>query len=341
MDLQAAGVAVGDNGWGSFDDMLWAITCYFNPAGWKRRLYNYRVFRERLNAPLVTVELSFGGRFSLGPGDADVLVQLDDGDVLFQKERLLNVALGSLPAECSEIAWIDADIVFGFDDWERRTREALQRYAMLHMFSERFDLLPESLPEEIPGWSRPADRISLGARFCRGEITTADLWPKNPRMRGTAWGLAWAARREVFDRHGFYDACVLASGDVALFCAAIGAVDAGLLREKMNEASYKHYVEWAVPFSETVQGSLGYIEGPIFHLWHGATEHRRYSTNVTELRDLDFDPASDIALTAQGCWRWNSDKPELHAHVRQYFRDRNEDGDLRLPAPLETTSNRE
>ena len=38
---------------------LWAITCYFNPVGYRRRLENYRMFRQRLKVPLVAVELSF------------------------------------------------------------------------------------------------------------------------------------------------------------------------------------------------------------------------------------------------------------------------------------------
>jgi hypothetical protein len=55
--------------------MLWAITSYFNPAGYRTRLENYRRFRAHLTVPLVTVEASFDGRFELGPADADILVQ--------------------------------------------------------------------------------------------------------------------------------------------------------------------------------------------------------------------------------------------------------------------------
>jgi hypothetical protein len=54
---------------------FWAITCYFNPAGYRRRLENYRTFRQRLKVPLVAVELSFGEEFQLASGDADILVQ--------------------------------------------------------------------------------------------------------------------------------------------------------------------------------------------------------------------------------------------------------------------------
>src|SRR5262245_42591250 len=79
---------------------LWAITSYFNPAGYRNRRENYRLFRERLAVPLVTVEWARDGRFALGPEDAEVLVQVSGGDVLWQKERLLNVALRHLPDDC-------------------------------------------------------------------------------------------------------------------------------------------------------------------------------------------------------------------------------------------------
>ena len=64
---------------------LWAITSYFNPIGYRRRPANYRLFRERLNVPLVTVELAYGPDFELTQSDADILVQLRGEDVLWQK----------------------------------------------------------------------------------------------------------------------------------------------------------------------------------------------------------------------------------------------------------------
>ena len=76
---------------------FWAITCYFNPIGYRRRLENYRVFRQRLKLPLVAVELSFDKRFELAAGDAEILVQVHSPSILWQKERLLNVALKSVP----------------------------------------------------------------------------------------------------------------------------------------------------------------------------------------------------------------------------------------------------
>ena len=88
------------------------ITSYFNPMRSRRRLANYRTFRSRLNAPLFTVELSFDGRFELTPSDADHLIQLSGGDIMWQKERLLNIALGAVPGDVEDVAWIDCDLVF-------------------------------------------------------------------------------------------------------------------------------------------------------------------------------------------------------------------------------------
>ncbi|HEY8118550.1 MAG TPA: hypothetical protein VIE91_04865, partial [Methylophilaceae bacterium] len=58
------------------DQPFWAVTSYFNPAGWQRRRHNYNTFRHHLSIPLLTVEFSSDGQFELGPQDADLLIQI-------------------------------------------------------------------------------------------------------------------------------------------------------------------------------------------------------------------------------------------------------------------------
>ena len=130
-------------------DKFWAITSYFNPIGYKNRLKNYRFFRQRLAMPLVAVELSFGGGFQLQPGDADALIQVHDGDVLWQKERLLNIALAAVPDECDKIAWLDSDVLFEDSDWVERAGRLLEQFALVQLFESRYDLPPNSLPEHV------------------------------------------------------------------------------------------------------------------------------------------------------------------------------------------------
>ena len=303
---------------------LWAITCFFNPAGYRRRVQNYRWFREKLSVPLITVELSFNGQFTLGPADADILVQLTQGDIMFQKERLLNIALKRVPIDCSAIAWLDCDVVFASRDWPEQTLKALERFAIVQLFSERFDLPPDIGPQAIPEWNAPCDRPSLMAMIASEGLRASDFHQEHfPRY--SAWGLAWAAPRELLAKHGLYDACVLTNGDGAIFGAGFGVEESRFLRWRMNDASLRHYLEWAKPFSADVGGKIGYIEGGLFHFWHGGLAERRYGKCLLELQELGFDPFTDIAATEEGTWRWASEKPELHAHVKEYFWSRKED----------------
>ena len=104
---------------------LWAITSYFNPAGYQRRLANFRQFRERLAVPLVAVELAYGPDSQLKQGGQDVM---------WQKERLLNLALQSLPDGCKNVAALDCDVIFGTDDWPERATQALRRSVILQPY---------------------------------------------------------------------------------------------------------------------------------------------------------------------------------------------------------------
>jgi hypothetical protein len=304
---------------------LWAVTCFFNPARCKRRTQNYRWFREQLITPLITVELTFDGQFALRREDADILIQLDQGDILFQKERLLNIALQRVPSSCKGIAWVDCDVIFSSNDWAARTMEALERFVMVQPFSHRYDLPPDCGPEAIPACDKTC-RQSVMAKLAQAEMAGADFEKEHPLSGKPAWGLVWAARNDILRQHGLYDACVFNGGDVAVFCAGFGTMESPFMRRRMNAPSFRHYLEWATPFYDSVRGKVGYIDGRIFHLWHGSMAERRYEWCRRELRDLGFDPFTDIAKTEQGTWRWSSDKPALHARVREYFRSRHDDG---------------
>jgi hypothetical protein len=305
---------------------LWAITCYFNPVGYQRRLQNYNTFRRNLNVPLVTVELAYRDGFELPADAADVLIRLRGGHVLWQKERLLNLALEALPANCNAVAWLDCDIVFEDDDWADRASRALDRYPMLQPFERVYEPSAE-------GWDG-ARRIAVDARpgysvahlLARGEVTPEFLRGIiRVNQRGTA-GLAWVARREVLDRDGFYDACVMGSGNRAMLGGALGKPADAIHFLRMGPRWAEHYLAWAERHAERVGADIGCVEGSLIHLWHGDLEHRRYQDRHCDFSAYGYDPSTDVTLDDSGCWRWNSEKREMHAFVAQYFRERREDG---------------
>ena len=122
---------------------MWAVTAYYNPARFKRRLANYKLFYANLRAPLVTVELSFDDHFELTDDDADVLIQISGGAVLWQKERLLNLAVKSVPPDVKNVVWIDCDVVFERQDWMDEAERLLDTFNVVQPFSEVVDLKPD------------------------------------------------------------------------------------------------------------------------------------------------------------------------------------------------------
>jgi hypothetical protein len=307
--------------------MLWAMTSYFNPAGFQRKLDNYLMFRRHLTVPLTCVELSFTGAFDLHPGDAETLIQIRGQAVLWQKERLLNIALQAVPASCEGIAWVDCDVIFEKADWPALALRALRDYPLIQLFRTRCNLARTAGSELIDLSRIDSQPVSLGYKLATGAATPDDLRRSAaPLTQGSTAGLAWAARRDLLARLGLYDACILGSTDRIMASAAIGEFDYGRDAIQMNARQLIHYRSWGESFFREIQGKVGYIDGRAFHLWHGTLENRRYRERHEGLRRYAFDPFTDIALDTTGCWRWNTEKPNMHAYIRRYFEERDEDG---------------
>jgi len=307
-------------------DNLWAITSYFNPVGYQRRLANYRVFRQHLAVPLVTVELSFDGSFQLQPEDAEILVQLERGAVLWQKERLLNVALKSLPASCDKVAWVDCDVVFANKEWAERASAALDQFPLVHLFHERHEVPKDSAPDQLGSWETYRTSHSAVYQIVAGKTTLEELSiPGGLLTRRSTNGLAWASRRDVLEEHGLYDAFIVGGGDRAMLCAALGEFNRLALARDLNARRTEHYLAWATSYFDRIRAGVGYIPGNVLHLWHGDLTDRRQRERHHQLAQFDFDPFTDIAVAASGAWRWNSGKRDLHAFVQRYFESRKED----------------
>jgi hypothetical protein len=300
---------------------FWAITSYWNPVRYKRKYVNYRLFRERLEIPLVAIELALGTDFELGKDDADLLVQMRGGDILWQKERLLNAALQALPDSCHYVAWVDCDIIFETTDWPRRTRQLLEHATLVQLFSHVYRMPPSWKPKH----QMPADAELLYSApyLIASGMPVATCMGSPASQIACSPGYAWAAPRQLLANYRLYDACVIGGADAAIARAAYGRFDDAMRLQPLNQ---RHFLAWAQPFYKAINSNVAFVEGKIFHLWHGKTEHRRYRARNEEFRRFQFDPFTDIAARRNEPWRWNSDKHEMHDYVREYFASRREDG---------------
>jgi hypothetical protein len=182
---------------------LWAITAFLTPAGYTRRLKNYRLFRRHLSVPLITVELSFNRRFELATGDSEILVQLHGGDVMWQKERLLNLALQHLPSACDTVAW-RLRCHLG----QRRLGRPGPACARQRCARPAVRETARPCPRRGPGhfgasWDAEPTAFSVAHRLATGHVGLEAFRGNELIIRFSCCiGLAWAIRREVLDVHG-------------------------------------------------------------------------------------------------------------------------------------------
>src|ERR1700733_2372345 len=305
---------------------MWAITSYYNPVRYKRRLSNYRVFRANLGVPLVAVELSFDGQFELTEKDADILLQISEGAVLWQKERLLNLAIKAVPP-ASSIAWIDCDAIFERSDWVNETKEKLESSNVVQLFSDQVDLGPEDHKTNFEDHNIPPSGHGIVSLISENRFRQSDVVATSGQNRRSfAWGLAWAARRQILEDHGLYDAMIAGGGTRALVSALYADFDKVIEAAQFNAAQREHYLKWALAYHQAVGEHVGYVTGRLYHLWHGDIENRNYAGRHRGLVDCNFDPNTDIAVGPNGAWQWARSKPDLQNFLKSLFVSRAEDG---------------
>jgi hypothetical protein len=303
---------------------LWVITAYYNPAGFASRRRNYELFAALLREagiPLLTVECAFGDQpFDL-PDRLDV-IKVRGRTPLWQKERLLNLALTYLPRTCDYVVWADCDLVFTNPDWARDTARLLDTVAVAQVF-ETCNRVPEDY------------RLADAARdVCTSftKVVGADPWilrSGNYAEHGHT-GYAWAARRELLDRHGLYEHAIAGSADHYMAHAACGDLvsPCGLRMMYKGPRLIEHFQAWAEPFAESARGEIGTVPGEVIHLWHGDLKDRRYSERHKDFTQLAFDPYLDLVANPGRPLelRPGRERSELTSWFTSYFAERREDG---------------
>lgn len=291
---------------------FWGMTTFFNPANYKNKAINYRKFREsskKQGLNLICVELAFNGQpFELTKDDADVLVQVRSNSIMWQKERLLNIALKHLPSDCDKVAWIDCDITFEKDDWIKETAELLERFIIVQLFS--------FIVYQPDFYFGMAYASAMVGNFLFDSYLGNDF-------PGRAGG-AWACRRNILEKCGFFDSCIFGSND-GIMAYAVYGVDKFSTFDFFSEPLTLKQSAWHKKAYELFKGSCFYVDGIIFHLWHGELNKREYALREEIGRKYNFDPSVDLKLNEDDCFEWASGKKEMHEAVQKYFLDRKEE----------------
>jgi hypothetical protein len=324
---------------------FWCISTYFNPGASVRRRRNLDEFLRFLELPLLLIELNDRGSPTVPCRDGCRVMAIAGETHLWQKERLLNIAVDALPDTVRYVAWLYCDVVLGETGWpDMARRQLLEDGGVLQLFSSAHQLHEEvdttgldrtsvfSAPttDYAQSFARAAERGRLatgdalrGLVDCwagdgRRDVAVADSRPQP--------GFAWAARREDLRRWRFYKHFVLGGGDRAFALAAAGRADLYLTKRPLTAAHGAHYRRWANHLAAGVRGRVSALPGELRHLWHGSPRHRQYRTRFDILLEHAFDPVRDVVAPAGRGLAWREPRGALARAARDYFLQRREDG---------------
>jgi hypothetical protein len=298
--------------------MLAILTCYFNPDHSPYRLANYQQFREEVHkeADLYVIELAFGDdEFEL-EANGESLKQIRTPDVMWQKERLLNILLDELPEKYTSVCWMDCDIVFANKNWAYRIEESLETYKITQPYTWCVGS-PASEIRRVHDSHMVFDETTGSGNFRRSfaSVHSSDDWIDFHRGHV---GYVWAARREFLDKHRFYDAIITGAGDLFMSLACMGQftyLDIELDLKELNQETVNHYLDWGIPVYKDVRKHVGHTDDLVVHLWHGNISERNYLEKSRCLQESDFDPNKDLIIGDDLCWHWNRENPSLHEAI--------------------------
>jgi len=293
-------------------------------VGYKSRLHNYTLFKaalEEQHVHLLTVELAFGNAPHRLKGDE--VVQVRGGDVLWQKERLLNIALTHLPTEFQKVVWLDADTIITGNNWPATMSKLLDKYAVVQAF-ERV-AIANQLQQD---WRRKVPHArQQGAAFMSRSS-------KQPRLAASGGG--WGCRRDWWEKYGLYDRMIVGGGDSALFLAMlcdtknVGAWEKMTRKlitfNRMNDRYWEDFANWAKAVAPSIYGKWTCMPGLAWCLHHGPLYKRNYINR--HVITVGFNPGTDLELHPEsGAWVWseNCGKPDMEKAVYDYMVSRGED----------------
>lgn len=281
------------------------------------------------NIYLITIEAAFGERKPVieQMSENHKVITVSLTDEIWLKESLLNRAMQEFPAHIEEIAWIDPDIMFFRKDWVGETLHQLQRYDVVQMWSEAFDLSPDfEVLSHHKSFMWVYKKYGFQPTFKNnyyngGKDKKYYLHP----------GFAWAAKRSALDAvGGLLDWAILGGGDMYMAYALVGALDKRQMPKTLGESGKRWLQQWQDRAEKFIKRNVGYVSGGICHYWHGAKVNRAYKDRGQILIEAKFDPEKDLWRSTQGIWQLNPDNQALRDGARAYFSQRNED-DLYVP----------
>lgn len=291
------------------------ISCFFNHTKSNVLVENLKAFHESLGKYkdiLKIIEcVPLGGQSELG-GVGSVLT-VHSNSVLWQKERLLNIALDRLDSSVDTVIWCDTDLEFENPDWVSVVCEALGDADVLQPFASVV---------QKPALGEPAL-----PSFSTCVVKNPELADQRFHAHGHT-GYAWAIKREVIEKAGFFDECIMGGADHVMAHAFTGTPKSDCIAPLLgeNSALNRRFVQWAARLLDGRDKlKLGSISQTVHHRRHGSQQGRMYIGRNRLMDQIGFDPERHLKRNLWNCWEWTESAQAQRQLATEYFDQRQED----------------
>lgn len=274
---------------------------YFNPSNSKRILMNLLYVQNMMQLaqiPTFIIEV-----YSNKPAIYKSF-RIKSDSVLFHKERLCYLLEKQVPAKYTKLLFLDSDIVFDNPKWYDDLSTSLDAYDIVHPY-EKANWLDITYSKFV----RQADSVMVN------EDNQTEI---NYKYHV---GFGWAFRREVFNKYGFYQYCIVGSGDSLSTMAWFKQTPERLrndMKTNYESAAYTDFIKKVNP-----KPKMSYISGTVYHLYHGSFTNRKYVDrhsifkDVADVRDILKEDESGL---------FEITDPKIAQKVKEYFKNRCDDG---------------
>lgn len=266
------------------------ISCYYNPKKSKARLDAFNKFYSTIkHLNHIIVECAIGnGTFELE--ETANIRRIRTSSTLWHKEALLNNIIKDLPVKYDYVFWIDADVIFTNQNWLVDGVNAMKNGAnIIQPFEygihlEKNETEPSFNYHALAGEEQPnMINKKVWRSFC-ANYSTNHSWRSNDYNTHGHVGFAWGARREILDTLPLYDKALIGGADHIMAHAAVGQLNHNCIMKSFGNCQIVH--DWSSKFAKLINGKVSYVEGFLFHIWHGDITKREYLKRIREFQPI-------------------------------------------------------
>jgi hypothetical protein len=299
------------------------IACFYNPQMSTARVNNaYKFYSSIQHLNHRIIECSIKNSPFYLPNN-EFITRIYSDTLLWHKETLLNKIINDLPKQFKYVFWVDMDVIFENDNWLVEGVKQLQDNNIIQPFSYCFHLNKgETYPKTtymnyLATLSQPNVLYNKCWRsFCSNYkigYTKSTDYNKHGHV-----GFAWGARRELLNSVQLYERALVGGADHIIAHAAAGEINHECITKSFNE-DLQAVNEWSKKFDYFCKRKIGYVQGNLFHLWHGDIEKRDYFNRVKK-----FTPLSKTIVQKDNNGLYHSDDSYIAGFMTDYFQKREE-----------------